>query len=121
MEYASERLQRKRGSTVEQLRSDIDHGLTGDKPEGSDPAAVPLGVDEEAAGTPLPASVIDAVRQEERRRGRHASREKRGLGVALPLDIWSSWHGPDVLRKSLSGRYFNVPKETKFGDQWSKS
>ena len=37
--------------TLEQLRDDIDSGRTGDKVQGSDPAAVPLGTDDEAAGT----------------------------------------------------------------------
>ena len=40
-------------ATVEQLRADIDQGRTGDKMAWPDPAAVPLGADEEAAGTPL--------------------------------------------------------------------
>jgi hypothetical protein len=34
------------------LRDDIDRGRTGDKVRGGDPAAVPLGTDDEAAGTP---------------------------------------------------------------------
>jgi hypothetical protein len=41
------------GGTVDQLRADIDHRRTGDKVAGSDPAAAPLGADEEAAGTPV--------------------------------------------------------------------
>jgi hypothetical protein len=44
------------------LRSDIDSGRTGDKVEFPDPAAAPLGTDEEAAGTPVtPAQVRAAV------------------------------------------------------------
>jgi hypothetical protein len=38
---------------VTHLRSAIDRGKTGDKIPYSDPAAAPLGTDEEAAGTPL--------------------------------------------------------------------
>jgi hypothetical protein len=38
--------------TVETLRDDIDKGRTRDKVRRQDPAAVPLGADEEAAGTP---------------------------------------------------------------------
>jgi hypothetical protein len=38
--------------TTEQLRFAIDCGRTGDKIPGFDPAAAPLGTDEEAAGTP---------------------------------------------------------------------
>jgi hypothetical protein len=40
-------------ATLEQLRKDIDSGRTRDKVTGPDPAAAPLGADEEAAGTPL--------------------------------------------------------------------
>jgi hypothetical protein len=36
-----------------QLRWDIDSGRTGDKVAFPDPAAAPLGTDEEAAGTPV--------------------------------------------------------------------
>ena len=38
--------------TTEQLRFAIDCGRTGDKIPGVDPAAAPLGTDDEAAGTP---------------------------------------------------------------------
>lgn len=38
-------------SNVSQLRRDIDKGKTGDKVAGTDPAAAPLGTDDEAAGT----------------------------------------------------------------------
>ncbi len=38
--------------TSDRLRSDIDHGRGGDKVPASDPAAAPLGTDDEAAGTP---------------------------------------------------------------------
>jgi hypothetical protein len=40
-------------ATVETLRADIDAGRTRDKVAGPDPAAAPLGADEEAAGTPI--------------------------------------------------------------------
>jgi len=36
------------------LRDAIDRGLTGDKVPASDPAAAPLGTDDEAAGTTAP-------------------------------------------------------------------
>lgn len=48
-----------------QLHGDINKGRTGDKVAGFDPAAAPLGTDEEAAGTPpSPAEVRRARRQE---------------------------------------------------------
>jgi hypothetical protein len=53
--------------TVEQLRSDIDSGRTGDKVPASDPAAAPLGADEEAAGTPVSADAVALARARENR------------------------------------------------------
>jgi len=51
-------------STAEphRLRDAIDRGLTGDKVPASDPAAAPLGTDDEAAGTTTPSfDARDAV------------------------------------------------------------
>jgi hypothetical protein len=51
--------------TTSMLRIDIDTGRTGDKINWPDPAAVPLGTDDEAAGTPpSPERVELALRQE---------------------------------------------------------
>lgn len=49
--------------TPSQLRRDIDSGRTGDKVPWPDPAAVPLGSDEEAAGTPLDAQAVQLARE----------------------------------------------------------
>lgn len=58
------------GSTTEQLRDDIDSGRTRDKVPARDPAAAPLGTDDEAAGTtPAPEVVANA---------RHAEAVARG-------------------------------------------
>jgi hypothetical protein len=46
-------------ASAARLRIDIDSGRTGDKNPAGDPAAVPLGTDDEAAGTP-----VDLVRGE---------------------------------------------------------
>jgi hypothetical protein len=43
----------KRVHTAERLRAEIDRGRTGDKIDFPDPAAAPLGGDDEAAGTPI--------------------------------------------------------------------
>ena len=43
-------------TNVDKLRDDIDRGRTGDKVDVSDPAAAPLGTDDEAAGTPVTAA-----------------------------------------------------------------
>lgn len=51
--------------TMSQLRRDIDRGRTGDKVDHPDPAAVPLGADEEAAGTPVPPSAVAEAHREE--------------------------------------------------------
>jgi hypothetical protein len=44
------RAEERPGATFAQLRGDIDSGLTGEKSGGFDPAAAPLGTDDEAAG-----------------------------------------------------------------------
>ena len=51
--------------TVDRLRADIDAGRTGDKVPAADPAAAPLGADEEAAGTPLQADAVTLARRQE--------------------------------------------------------
>jgi hypothetical protein len=56
-----------RGATTDQLRDDIDAGRAGDKVRFPDPAAAPLGTDEEAAGTPVDPHVLAATRERERR------------------------------------------------------
>jgi hypothetical protein len=51
--------------TTEQLRRDIDKGRSGSKVDFPDPAAAPLGTDDEAGGTPpSPEAVRTAWRQE---------------------------------------------------------
>ena len=50
---------------VSRLRDDIDRGRTGDKTPGHDPAAAPLGTDDEAAGTPVPNDIAEQVRERE--------------------------------------------------------
>lgn len=63
---------RKTGPTTAQLRDAIDRGRTGSKVPHEDPAAAPLGTDDEAAGTPPgPDQIRRAMRREMRNRGRH--------------------------------------------------
>ena len=57
--------QRQQGATSEQLRADIDSGRTHDKVAHSDPAAAPLGTDEEAAGTSADPTLVSIERQRE--------------------------------------------------------
>ena len=50
----------------EELRHDIDSGRTGDKVPGTDPAAVPLGTDDEAAGSAPDPETVSRARDGER-------------------------------------------------------
>jgi hypothetical protein len=68
-------------STVSQLRDDIDSGRTGDKIDWPDPAAVPLGTDEEAAGTPPDPSAVEMARTLELSRPNKPI-SHRGVGAA---------------------------------------
>lgn len=54
-----------RGTTTDRLRHEIDRGKAADKVPFPDPAAAPLGTDDEAAGTPAAPSVVERVRQRE--------------------------------------------------------
>lgn len=65
-----------RGSTMAQLRQDIDSGRTGGKVAAPDPAASPLGTDDEAGGAPASPVTIEKVREVERRIGDAAKRGK---------------------------------------------
>ena len=51
--------------TTAQLRHDIDTGRTGEKVAAPDPAAAPLGTDDEAAGTPPSAEAVAMARDAE--------------------------------------------------------
>jgi hypothetical protein len=64
-------------ATSEQLGHDIDQGLSGDKVRGLDPAAVPLGTDEEAAGTPIDPHLVAVVRGRERKMRPQPARDGR--------------------------------------------
>jgi hypothetical protein len=71
-------------STIAQLRNDIDAGRTGDKVDWPDPATVPLGTDEEAAGTPPDASAVEMALRLERSRP-SKSIAHRGVGAGWLL------------------------------------
>lgn len=63
----SARKRRGNGSMPEGLRHDIDSGRTGDKVSGTDPAATPLGADDEAAGSAPDPEAVSRARDGERR------------------------------------------------------
>lgn len=65
-----------------QLKADIDSGRTNDKVAWSDPAASPLGTDDEAAGTPPSAARVSMARASEVDRTPQKE-ETRGLGPWL--------------------------------------
>ncbi|MCL4766458.1 MAG: hypothetical protein KJZ80_09520 [Hyphomicrobiaceae bacterium] len=85
---AHRRLPLRSKSTAAQLRRDIDLGLTGDKVAVEDPAAAPLGTDDEAAGTPPDPEMMAQVRERELKTGdrvRRASRNRdSSISGAIP-------------------------------------
>ena len=85
-----------RGGTVEQLRNDIDAGRTGDKIDWPDPAAVPLGADEEAAGTPPDPWAVETARTIELSRP-CKSIAYRGVGAAWLLMTFAAALGAGLV------------------------
>ena len=83
----------KRAPTSDQLRSAIDRGRAGDKVDFPDPAAVPLGADEEAGGFPPTASKRRRAYREELTRSvsqRPAWRvPSLSTVIALAAVVWS--------------------------------
>jgi len=68
---------------TDRLRYDTDRGRSsGDKIAGCDPAAAPLGTDEEAAGTPVSAELVRQARDYETRAA-GASRRDSGIRIWL--------------------------------------
>ncbi|EFH10881.1 hypothetical protein ACFFMP_03000 [Pseudoroseomonas cervicalis] len=63
------------------LRQDINRGSTGDKVNFTDPAAAPLGADDEAAGTPPSAEAVRLARQLENTTSGEAMGLARGGSV----------------------------------------
>jgi hypothetical protein len=52
-------------TTTAKLKHDIDRGRGGDKADVIDPGAVPLGIDDEAAGTPLTPRAVEQAHRDE--------------------------------------------------------
>lgn len=77
---------------VIRLRADIDSGKTGDKSPGLDPAAAPLGTDDEAAGTPVPHDIAERTRVRETRAD--GERLARQNGTPAYSDTVSSRRAP---------------------------
>lgn len=68
--------------TMSRLRHDIDSGKTGDKIPVEDPAAAPLGTDEEAAGTPVPPEAVAQAHKYET-----SGPKSTGLGQPAPAGV----------------------------------
>jgi hypothetical protein len=70
---------------VSRLKNDINSGRTGDKVPAFDPAAAPLGTDEEAAGTPVPSEAVAMARANENRpEGRKWARQNGAIAGPEP-------------------------------------
>lgn len=89
-------------ATAAQIRRDIDAGRARDKVDAEDPAAAPLGTDDEASGHPVTRrQAARAAEAEDRSRPPLQTRRRRGQGrvalvvllalVALLLLAW--WMG----------------------------
>jgi hypothetical protein len=77
------------GETAEQLRDDIDAGRTGDKVPWPDPAAAPLGTDDEAAGTTTRGGHVRQARAQERSGpGRSPTTNHRSIGASWILILF---------------------------------
>ena len=70
------------GLTTARLRHEIDSGRAGDKIDNCDPAAAPLGTDEEAAGTPPSREAVRVAMAHEVKRPR-ASPQQHDHGVNI--------------------------------------
>jgi hypothetical protein len=84
--------------TTEQLRIAIDQGTAGDKVDVTDPAAAPLGTDDEAGGSPnTTAQVRLAAAHEVRARPSSARQRTSGLGAAWWLIGISVFMGASIV------------------------
>ena len=92
--------------TVDQLRKEIDRGETGDRAPGVDPAAAPLGTDDEAGGNP-PTREQRAMEAEAQR---HED-PNRPTGGAEATESIRNADEPD----ELTGRYAEADRPTEGG------
>jgi hypothetical protein len=84
--------------TTEQLRIAIDQGHAGDKVDVADPAAAPLGTDDEAGGSPnTVAQVRLAAAHEVHARPSSAKQQGSGWGVAWWLIGYSVLAGASIV------------------------
>lgn len=93
--------------TSDRLRQDIDRGRGGDKVDNVDPAAAPLGTDDEAAGKPPTPAEIELAYTHEMRRG--VSSERKSFDDDRGVAIWLS--AALVLSTVLLGAIFLLSSE----------
>jgi len=77
-------------TTTERLRADIDSGRTGEKVAASDPAAAPLGTDDEAGGTPPKPEDVALARSHELRHETPQDDDKKTGGAIFYATILAS-------------------------------
>lgn len=88
--------------TTEQLRIAIDQGRGGNKVDAGDPAAAPLGTDDEAGGTPNSAAQVRlAASHEIRATGNSARQRTSGIGAAWWLIGYSVFMGAAIVGSAL--------------------
>ncbi|MDX2204154.1 MAG: hypothetical protein NW223_15490 [Hyphomicrobiaceae bacterium] len=75
--------------TTDKLRHDIDAGHGADKVAASDPAAAPLGTDDEAAGTPPSRDAVRLARAHGLGRRSLTQKPGHGAGVLIYLTLIS--------------------------------
>ena len=78
-----QRSERSKVSTASQLQNHIQRGHTGDKVSAFDPAAVPLGTGEEAAGPTVPAEAMSEAIAMETARPNHRAEARRDRRVVV--------------------------------------
>jgi hypothetical protein len=85
--------------TSDQLRTAIDRGAAADKVAFPDPAAAPLGTDDEAAGTPSTPVQIEAASRDELGRSPQKRRSLEGfpwLYLAIGLLVAAAIFGAEL-------------------------
>jgi hypothetical protein len=88
--------------TTEQLRIAIDQGHAGDKVDVTDPAAAPLGTDDEAGGSPnTVAQVRLAAAHEVHARPNPARQQTSGLGAAWWLIGYTVFTGASIVASAV--------------------
>jgi hypothetical protein len=86
-----------RGGTVSQLRDDIDSGRSGEKVRWPDPAAAPLGTDEEAAGTPLSFGAVTQAMAVETSRSSQTDPEPGWSGAVWIMILFIVFLGTGII------------------------